>query len=40
MITLEEALIMGVHASRPHQRVISKLNTELGIYTTSKHLSS
>ncbi len=31
MITLEEAIIMGVNAPRPHQRVISKLNTELGI---------
>jgi hypothetical protein len=31
MITLEEALIMGVNAPRPHQRVISKLNTELGM---------
>jgi hypothetical protein len=31
MITLEEAIIMGVNAPRAHQRVISKLNTELGI---------
>ena len=31
MITLEEAIIIGVNAPRPHQRVISKLNTELGI---------
>ncbi len=31
MITLEEAIIMGVNAPRPHQRVISKLNTALGM---------
>jgi Uma2 family endonuclease len=31
MITLEEAIIMGVNAPRPHQRVISKLNTEFGM---------
>jgi Uma2 family endonuclease len=31
MVTVEDAVIMGINAPKAHQRVISKLNTELGI---------
>lgn len=31
MITLEEALIMGTNAPKPHQRIIGRLMIELGI---------